>query len=86
MANNCCATTSSSSDAEDGAWGNLIVAKMHAIRSCYYTLRAAVTKKTINNCQSMLNVIQHALTIANFAIDQQALLEINCKIVIMVWG
>jgi hypothetical protein len=34
-------------------------------------------KTTIGNCQGMLNVIQHALMIANFAIDQPALLEIN---------
>jgi hypothetical protein len=34
----------------------------------------------------MLNVIQHALKIANFAIDYPELLEINCKIVVMGGG
>jgi hypothetical protein len=42
-------------------------------------------KTTIGNFQGMLNVIQHALTIADFAIDQLALLEINRKIAIMGW-
>jgi hypothetical protein len=43
-------------------------------------------KKTIGNPQNMLNVIQHALRIANLAIDQSALLETNPKIAIMGWG
>ncbi len=34
----------------------------------------------------MLNVIQHAVTITNFAIDYPALLEINCKIAVMGGG
>ncbi len=34
----------------------------------------------------MLNVIQHALTIANFVIDHPALLEINRKIAVMGLG
>jgi hypothetical protein len=34
----------------------------------------------------MLNVIQHALTIANFAIDYPALLEINCEIAVIGGG
>ena len=69
MANNCRTTTSSTLDADDNAWGNVIVAKMYAVRLCYYDLTAAVIKKTIRDCQGMLNVIQHALTIADFAID-----------------
>jgi hypothetical protein len=42
--------------------------------------------KKNSNHQGMLNVIQHALTIADFAIDQPALLEINRKIAIVRWG
>jgi hypothetical protein len=34
----------------------------------------------------MLNMIQHALMIANFLIDQPALLEIDRKIAILRWG
>ncbi len=34
----------------------------------------------------MLNVIHHALTIANFVIDCPALLEINCEIAVMGGG
>jgi hypothetical protein len=84
MANNCCATTSSSLDVDNNAQVNIIVAKMHAVRSCHYTLTAVVTKKiTIGNCQSMLNRIQHALMIANSAIDHPALLEINRKVAVM---
>jgi hypothetical protein len=46
-----------------------------------------LTKKTtIGNCQGILNVIQHALTIANFVIDDPALLEINHKIAVMGGG
>jgi hypothetical protein len=41
---------------------------------------------TIGNQQGMLNVIQHALTIANFAIDYPVLLEINHKIAVMGGG
>jgi hypothetical protein len=86
MANNCRTTTSSTLDADDNAWGNVIVAKMYAVRLCYYDLTAAVIKKTIRDCQGMLNVIQHALTITNFAIDQPMLLENDHKIAIMRWG
>jgi hypothetical protein len=63
---------------------HLIVTKMHTARLCYYALRAAVTKKTITgNCQGMLNKIQYALTIADFAIDYPALLEINHKFAVI---
>jgi hypothetical protein len=34
-------------------------------------------KTTIGNCQGMLNVIQHALTMPILQIDYPALLEIN---------
>jgi hypothetical protein len=60
---------------------------MHAIWLCYYTVIAADTKKTtIGYCQGMLNVIQHALMIKNFAIDHPVPLEINCKIAVMGGG
>ncbi len=84
MADDCHATTSSSSDVDNDAQGNVIVAKMHTVGSCYYALTAAVTKKkTINDHQGMLSVIQHALTITNFAIDYPALLESNREIAVM---
>jgi hypothetical protein len=87
MANHCCTPTPSSLDADNNARGNIIIAKMHAVRSCYSTLSVAVTKKiTIGKYCGMLNVIQHALTIANFAIDYSALPEINCKIAVMGGG
>ncbi len=44
MANDCCAMTFSSLDVEDNTRRNVIVAKMHTIRMCYYALTAAVTK------------------------------------------
>jgi hypothetical protein len=84
MANDRCATTSSS-----WMWTMMLRAtalcgkNMHTVRSCYYALIVVVTKKTIGNCQGMLNVIQHALRIADFAVDYPALLEINHKIVVM---
>jgi hypothetical protein len=40
-------------------------------------------KTTIGNCQGMFNVIKHALTIANYVIEQPALLEINRKIAVI---
>jgi hypothetical protein len=39
-----------------------------------------------SNCQGMSKAIQHSLRIANFTIDQQALLEINRKIATMGGG
>ncbi len=60
---------------------------MHAIWLCYYALTLALTKKkTIGNCHGMLNVIQNGPTIVDFAIDDPALLEINCKIAVMGGG
>jgi hypothetical protein len=48
---------------------------MHAVWLCYNALTAALTKKTtIGNCQR---------TIADFAIDDPALLEINRKIAVI---
>ncbi len=60
---------------------------MHTVRSCYYALAEVFTKKTsISKCQGTLNVIQHALTIPDFAIDYPALLEINRKLAVMGGG
>ncbi len=83
MADDCCTTMSSSSNAEDNAQGNIIVAKMHSVRSCYDALTVAVTKKTIGNHQGML--ILQALKIANFCkwLPSAALLEINHNIAVM---
>jgi hypothetical protein len=87
MANDHRATTSSSSDPDDDARVNVIVAKMHAVRSWYYALPVVVAKKTtIGDRQGMLNVIRHALTICSFVIDYPALLEINRKIAVMRGG
>jgi hypothetical protein len=44
------------------------------------------TKNNIADSQGMLNVIQHTLPTANFAIDYPVLLEINRKIAIMGGG
>jgi hypothetical protein len=44
------------------------------------------TKQQNGNCQGMLKPTQHALTIANFTIDQPAPLEINRKIATMGEG
>ncbi len=58
----------------------------NACQQCIITISGAATKKKIGDHQGMLKVIQHALTIANFTIDQPALLEINCKIATMGGG
>ncbi len=60
---------------------------MHAVWSCHYALPAVFTKKRmIGNYQDMLNVIQHALTIVDLAIDHPVLLEIICKITVIEGG
>jgi hypothetical protein len=46
MADDCCATMPSSLDVDNNAWSNVIIAKMHAIRLCYYALSAALAKKS----------------------------------------
>jgi hypothetical protein len=51
-----------------------------ALSSCSKNARRLVaftTKTTIGDHQGMLNVIQHAPTIADFAFDDPALLVIN---------
>jgi hypothetical protein len=57
---------------------------MHAIQMYYCARIAAATKKTtIGDRHCMYNKIVHAAAIADFTIDQPALLENNCKIATM---
>jgi hypothetical protein len=54
-------------------------AKIHAIYFVFQSQATPTTKAKKGNCQGMLKVIQHALTIANFLSDHPARLGIAIK-------